>query len=289
VKVLRPLAAAGLLALWPAHPFAQQPVFRSTVDTIAVDVSVHQRGRPVADLTAAEFEVRDNGVLQAGVELSREQLPIEVTLVIDLSGSVSGRQYDAITRAVAALREKLRPDDRATVITFNERVRHVGTFSGAGAALTLGAPGGLTSLFDAATLALITAPEPGRRRMAILFTDGYDMTSFQDSRALVDVARRADTAVFSVALTPGGSARPPHRELFETLAERTGGAFTVLSQDETLSASFVQAFEDFRASYLLRYPYQGPLQPGWHTVSVRVLRRGEYDVRARQGYFAAAR
>lgn len=39
-------------------------------------------------------------------------------------------------------------------------------------------------------------------------------------------------------------------------------------------------------SYVLRYAYNGVPTPGWHDVSVRVLRRGTFDVRARRGYLA---
>ena len=75
-------------------------------------------------------------------------------------------------------------------------------------------------------------------------------------------------------------------ELFDRLAELTGGAVVVLRPNQNLGESFVQAFDEFRASYVLRYAYEGPPQPGWHQLVVRVTRRGQYDVRARQGYFA---
>jgi hypothetical protein len=60
----------------------------------------------------------------------------------------------------------------------------------------------------------------------------------------------------------------------------------VLQRDQDLSESFTQAFDEFRTSYVLRYTYEGPARPGWHELAVRVTRRGMYDVRARQGYFA---
>jgi VWFA-related protein len=50
----------------PAQTQAPTPVFRSGIDSISVDVSVTDRqGRPVTDLTAADFEIREEGKPQS--------------------------------------------------------------------------------------------------------------------------------------------------------------------------------------------------------------------------------
>jgi Ca-activated chloride channel family protein len=292
VRVLT-AALVGAAAVLPTD--AAQTAFRSGVDFVLVDVSVRLRGEPVIDLSARDFQLHDSGIEQTLDDVSRETLPIDVLFVIDLSGSVEGPLLESLTRAVDAVRTSLRPDDRAVIVTFNHRIRELEAVSAGGLApsLALGTPIGQTSLVDAMTVALIREPEAGRRRMAIVFTDGLDTTSFLDGSTLVDVARRAETAVFTVALTRGTArrvVRPPHQPLFETLAEATGGAFAVLQPNQDLGASFAQAFEEFRTSYVLRYAYQGPIRSGWHPLSVRITRRsarGPYEVRARQGYFAA--
>lgn len=290
MKMPAVLALTTLLTV--AGSPAAQIVFRSTVDSVTVDVSVQQAGRPVADLTAADFEVRDNDRPQRLLDVTREVSPIDVTFVVDLSGSVQGPLLEALTRAVGAVASRLRPVDRRAVLTFNDRVREVHALAPGGlpSPVALGQPRGLTALFDALSLALITVPEPGRRRMTMVFTDGVDTASLQDGPALVELARRSDSAVFSVAVaagTPGRRVEAPHQRLFETLAEDTGGASIVLQPNQDLGASFVNAFEQFRTSYVLRYTYEGPRQPGWHSLAVRVTRRGTYEIRARQGYFVS--
>jgi Ca-activated chloride channel family protein len=271
-----------------------QAVFRGGVDFILVDVSVRARGALVTALAATDFELFDGGVLQTIEEVSRETLPIDVVFVVDLSGSVEGPLLASLTRAIGAVRDQLRAGDRAGVLTFNHRLHEIDLMAapGLGAALDLGTPMGQTSLLDATTMALIREPEAGRRRMAIVFTDGLDTTSFLDGPAMMDVARRAETAVFTVALTHGTARShvpPPHEAMFAALAETTGGALAILQRNQDLSDSFVQAFDEFRRSYVIRYAYQGPARAGWHPLEVRIARRDQtYDVRARQGYFAQA-
>jgi len=281
---------ATLLAICPAVSAGQDVVFRATTETVTVDVSVEQDGRPIADLTASDFIVTDNGRPQTVTEVTRETLPIDLTCIIDLSGSVDGPLLDALTRAVDAVGRALRPDDRASVVTFNQHIRHVRTMqAGWPADFVLGAPGSLTSLFDAMAVALITPVEVGRRSMAIVFTDGVDTTSFTDGSSLIDIARRSNTAVFTVALADGTRARPRepgHRALFEALATATGGVLDVVQRDEDLSAAFEDALDAFRTSYVLAYTYEGPAEPGWHPIEVTIERPGTFEVRARQGYFS---
>jgi hypothetical protein len=270
---------------------AQQPVFRASTASVTVDVSVRENGRPVTDLDAADFEVTDAGLVQQVVEVARETLPIDVTCVVDLSGSVQGPVLEALSRAINAIGLRLRPTDRASVITFNQQIRQVRPLRPGGwpEGLALGTPSSLTSLFDAVTVALIASPEIGRRRMAIIFTDGLDISSFLDGEGMVEIARRSGAAVFTVALAEGTvrrPQRPAHEDLFTTLSETTGGMLDVVQRDEDLSGSFAQAFEEFRTSYVLSYAYDGPPLAGWHPIEVKVKHAGTFEVRARQGYFS---
>lgn len=281
------LAAAAFGALSLAA--TQRPVFRSVIDSVVVDVSVRQDNRPVAGLTASDFEVRDNGVVQSIADVSREALPIDVTLVVDLSGSVEGPLFASLQRGMAAIDARLAAGDRARVVTFNEHVREVqGLEAAAGStSAALGQPRGTTSMIDALTVSLITPLDPDRRHLAILFSDGRDMMSFLDEPALVDVARRIGQTVFAVAVADGTRRRPARagaEAFLRTLTATTGGELAVMQRDDDLEASFVRAFDDFRTSYVLRYTAAGAAREGWHELSVRILRRGDYDVRARTGY-----
>jgi len=270
---------------------ARQEVFRSRVDLVALDVSVRRQGQPAPDLTAADFEVRDNNVRQQVLDISRETLPIDVTLVVDLSESVAGPLLDSLTRAVDSVRRRLRPQDRATLATFTHRMDAWRVMTGAPAAgpapVALGTPRGNTSLYDAMVVALIAPPVPDRRQMAIVFTDGYDTSSFLGETDVREVAARSGLTVFTVAVTDGTARVPQHspdEAFFTGVAAATGGEAVVLQRDQDLGGPFLQAFENFRTSYVLRYTPAGVARAGWHDLSVKVLKAGRYEVRARKGY-----
>lgn len=288
MRVLLIVAAVAVsTSVWASA----QLVFRSGVTSVSVDVSVQQRGREVIDLAADEFELLDNGLPQRVGEISREVLPIDITFVVDMSGSVGGPLQEAMRRAITAVAERLREIDRTAVIEFNHQVREIRALSAntGPISLALGVPAGRTSMFDALTVSLVAAAEPNRRRMVILFTDGRDDSSFTDADAVVELATRSQMAVFTVAVADGTARRPgraAQEAVFAALADATGGTTVVMQQDQDLAASFVRAFDGFRTSYVLRYAYDGPPQGGWHAIAVRVKRPGAFEVRARPGYFA---
>ena len=284
--------AAAIVALAATPLAAQQPVFRSSVDSVVVDVSVRQGGQTVANLAAADFAVTDNGVTQTLADVSHEALPVDVTLIVDVSGSMKGPRYASLARAIDEVSAHLRPIDRATLVTFNQHIREAGALTAglkASELLGLDPSQGATSLYDAIVSALITPLEVNRRHMAIVFTDGLDVSSLLDADDALDVAARSGVTVFSVSLSDRSlTGNASVDDVFRTLAETTGGAFTSISRNDDLSTSFLRALEEFGTSYVLRYTATGSPRQGWHEIAVRVTRAGHYEVRARKGYFGTA-
>lgn len=70
---------------------AQAPFqFRSRADLVVVHAAVFSDGEPALDLTAEDFVIRDNGVERpVSVLLAPRSAPLEVALVLDVSGSMN--------------------------------------------------------------------------------------------------------------------------------------------------------------------------------------------------------
>ena len=59
-------------------PLLQQPTFRSSTLAVRVDVLVTDGHKPVAGLTARDFDLRDNGVAQSIELVDTADLPVNV-------------------------------------------------------------------------------------------------------------------------------------------------------------------------------------------------------------------
>src|SRR5262245_49508949 len=88
---------------------AQQPLFRSGVDLVRIDVSVMNGLTPVAGLTREQFTLLDNGVPQTLDSVMLENVPLSLTLVLDTSESMRGDRIEHLIDGSKSLINALRP------------------------------------------------------------------------------------------------------------------------------------------------------------------------------------
>jgi Ca-activated chloride channel family protein len=294
------LAAVALAAHQDASgPAVQEarPAFRAGAEAVAVDVAVRQRGRPVTGLRPEDFDVLDNGVPQAIVDLSYERLPIDVTVAFDISASVTPTLLNQLHFAVQQLRQDLGRTDRLRLLTFNHRVRRAVDVTDAPKAIDAAferiRTGGSSAIFDSIAVALSTAAAADRRHLVVVFSDGQDTISVNTPSVLLDVVRRTTPAVYVVlpipVPTPGSAfalfrpATDNGREMFLDIAAESGGVVAAMGARESLPGAFRRAFTEFRSSYVLHFVPTGVEQSGVHQLTVRV-KRDNVDVRARREY-----
>jgi VWFA-related protein len=272
------------------------PTFRASADSVSVDVSVRRDGRPVTGLLAPDFELIDNGVAQAITELSYEKLPIDVTVALDVSASVSGPVLEQLRRAVRQLRDDLDARDRLKLLTFNMQTTRLVDFVPAktpiDAQLESITASGSSSIFDVVSVALASPVAPDRRQLIMLFTDGKDSTSIVTPAVLIDMARLTSPtiAIFLGGKTTGvvfatePTTPPAYRQLYDQLAAETGGVVAIVTGESRIQTMFQRVLADFRSSYVLHFAPRGVARDGPHTLAVRVNRPGTFEVRARAGY-----
>jgi len=277
---------------------AQEPprTFRATADVVSVEVSVRRDKRSVVGLVAADFDVLDNGVPQQIDTVSYERLPIDVTIALDVSASVTGPVLEQLRRSVRQLQTDLGARDRLKLIAFNMRVLRLMDFRPSSpandVALASLPAAGSSAIFDTLAVTLTAAPSAGRRQLIIVFTDGKDSASITDADLLIDVARRSTPTIAVVlasaapeepASTFGRVPFPAIRELYDRVATETGGAVVYTRTDDDLSSTFRRVLSDFRASYVLYFAPRGVEPGGVHSLDVRVKQQG-VEVRSRRGY-----
>ena len=281
-------AVTALVAMLAAvEGGAQTPTFRSTVSGVRMDVLVSLRGRPVLGLTPADFEIRDNGVLQQVDIVSYGEIPLNVVLTFDASQSVTGERLAHLKTAGHALVDALKADDASALITFSHAVRRhadlVKDRAVIRSALTEVVPSGGTALVDATLAGIITGESDVGRSLLIVFSDGIDSASWHAPGGVLDVARRADVVVYGVTV-----GRSPKPEFLSDLSELTGGKLLQLEGTSDLARTFRSILEEFRQRYLVTFSPRGVAAGGWHRLDVRVKRPG-VTIKARPGYHADSR
>jgi len=284
-RLLRP---GGCLALLVAvvYPAYAQVKFSTGVDSVRLDAQVTAGGRPLTGLTAADFEIRDNGTLQTVSMLGAGSFPIDVVLALDISSSLTPDRLTALQSASRALVDAVATDDRVELITFNEAVARRQALTADAprlrAAINEVTPSGATALIDAMYAAIASVRPGDRRALLIVFSDGIDTASWLEPDAVLMAARRSGAVIYAV------STKRPNQtpQLLHDVTDATGGEILHVDSGR-LQTAFVDILGDFRNRYLLSYTLSGPVQPGWHRIEVRVKRRGAV-VRARQGYFVGA-
>lgn len=278
------IAAVGCAVAVPLVS-AQQATFTSGAEAVRVDVSVTRRGRPVPGLTAADFEVFDNGVRQKMQLVDTGEVPVDLVLALDTSGSVTGTRITELRSASATLLKLLTPQDRAGILTFNQQVvLRAGLspdFDAVRRALDVELrPGNRTSLVDAVYAALAHADGGAGRALAIVLSDGVETGSWLRAADVAETAKRLDVVLFGVSIGA------PRRNALDDIAEASGGELIRIESQTQLTAALETLMRDFRQRYLLSYTPEGVAAGGWHRLEVRVKRRG-VRVQAREGYFSS--
>ncbi len=301
---------AAVVAALPVERIGAQeqlPTFRSMANAVAVDVTVRDNKRKsVVGLKASDFEIYDNGIRQEVAGISYGKLPIDVTVALDVSFSVTGLMLERLRSGVVTLMRDLAREDRLKLMLFNSRVARVVDFTNdeqkVEAAIKNAAAGGGTALFDSISVALASATPRDRRQLVVVFTDGNDSTSTTQPATLTNVALRTRAAVTMVlpgqgpVVVSGSTAAQqmaasmkmslmpqPYDGFFQSLALATGGSVVRTNASSDLNTVFRQILEEFRSAYVLLYDAKG-VESGYHELQVKVKRNGVI-VSARRGYW----
>ena len=300
------VALAGVLASVLAPRPRAQETFRSAADLVALQVSVADpQQRLVANLSAQDFGIFDEGQLQPVALFAAGTAPLDLMLLIDTSDSMYQRM-DATQQAAINFVGALNADDRASVVLFSDRVRIAQALTGDGDALRGAIRGaraaGGTALHDALYVSLRElartqrGADPGRRQAIVVLTDGDDTGSRLAFDDVLDEARRSAVTIFTIV-----PSTPPWEELLQMpvyrrpaapfemrqLAEETGGRAFAPTEIGELSGVYGSIAEELSSQYWIAFA-PPPSAGGFRQVAVRVLTQPALRARTRAGYFARA-
>jgi VWFA-related protein len=306
-----PIAKAT--TLFEGEELEENEVVRISSDLVSINVSVYdQRLRThVGRLTREDFTVLEDGQPQTISFFASTDVPFDLVLLIDLSGSTVGKR-DLIRKSTRRFVEAARPSDRVAIVTFwdttdvispltanhQELLEKIANIKGTGG----------SHVWDALkfTLDQVLGPKSLERRRAIVFmTDGVDnaFMGYQPGGSvgsaitfsqLLDAVRRTDVLVIPIYLDTESDGGPPWqrwyanaRKTLGLLAEESGAPFYQARKIEDLDGVYTQVLNDLGQVYSLGYKPTNTKHDGlWRSVAIKVANHPELTTRSRPGYDA---
>ena len=226
------------------------------VALIELYVSVTDRsGDPVRGLGSEDFEVLVDGERQ---ELQRfdnaANLPVHAGILFDTSTSMIDRLDAAEEAALHFFELVLGPQDRACLITFNDRPELAVGFTGSSETLAGGLADlvaeGETALYDSVLYALYYFGGLRGKRALILLTDGGDSSSKYRFEDVLEFARRSQVAIYSIGIDID-SRELLFRGRLQQLCNETGGRCFFISSAAELPRVYERIETEVRSQYLL--------------------------------------
>ncbi len=284
-------------------PGSQQPAFRSTIDVVSLNVTVvDSAARYLTDIEESEFSVFEDGVKQDIIFFTRRPQPIALSLLLDSSASMEDK-LATLQEAATNFVRGLKPNDLAQVIDFDSRVSirqaFTSTQSDLEAAIRQGASGGSTSLHNAIYISLkelgkIQAQNEDdvRRQALIVFSDGEDTSSLVSFDEVLDLARRSETSIYTIALRGNETNTRGFREaefVMRQLAQETGGRAFFPRRIRDLDGVYSQIADELASQYTVGYTSKNPRNDGAFRRVVVQVSRENATPRTKRGYYAPGR
>lgn len=299
--------ALAFTAAWIASPEGlrdPQQIFRAGVDVVSLAVTVTDKdGRYVAGLEQPNFQVFEDGVLQEIVYFSRQHQPIALTLLMDTSTSMEQKLPIAQEAAIGFARQ-LKPSDVAAVVEFDSRPEILQTFTSDIAllenAIRRTTAGGSTSLYNAIYVGLrelqrvkAAAGDQVRRQAVVVLSDGEDTTSLVTYEDVLELAKRSETAVYSIGLRsrddmPSKGFREAEFVL-RSLAQQTGGREFFVEDARELKGIYQRIAEELTNQYSIGYMSKNAKRDGAYRRIVVRTDRPNAATRTKQGYYGPGR
>ena len=247
----------------------------SSIKTASVRVTDMQN-RAVPGLTAADFEAAESGEPREVLSARPTTAPVNLVLLIDVSGSIEN-YVTFIRKAARAFVNTADPNDKISIILFNEDVKELTGFSidrrKLSESLDTFDAGGATAYYDAIgyTITDVLRPFRGERTAIVVLSDGDDNRSFLPFESLMGSIEESGaliyplyvpTSLIAAAATDPATAVDPLRSRYlsndltskadgegKRLAEVSGGVYYPITQLSQIQTAYDDIVVQLRTSY----------------------------------------
>ncbi|HUA21591.1 MAG TPA: VWA domain-containing protein [Bryobacteraceae bacterium] len=275
------------------------------VDSSLVLVPAHVTtafGASITDLGKKNFEIFEDGVSQTIRYFSKEEAPLSVGLLFDVSGSMRDKIHKAAEAAAAFFRTS-NPQDEFFLVEFSEKPKLKVPFTTdtdqVYNRISHARPFGRTALLDAIHMAmeqLKSARNP--RKAIVIVSDGGDNRSRHTAREIRDELLETDAQVYAMGIFEEDTHKLPAEErngprLLEELAEDSGGREYPVENLDDLPAISEHISNELRDQYLIGYAPSNDARDGkFRTIKLVIegaANSAQLRTYYRHGYYAPIR
>ncbi len=258
------LFAVVSIAALASTPSAQG-TFKAAIDIVSLNVTaMDPSNHYVIDLEEKNFSVFEDGVKQDLSFFTRKQQSIAMSLLLDSSASMEDK-LPTLQTAATNFVHRLKPNDLAQVIDFDSRVEIRQAFTSKQneleSAIQQTTAGGSTSLYNAIYISLkelakirAQGEEDVRRQALVLFSDGEDTSSLISFDEVLELAKRSETAIFTIALRGTDTQSKGFHEaefVMRQLAQETGGRSFFPAKIDDLNGVYAEIADELASQYTL--------------------------------------
>jgi Ca-activated chloride channel homolog len=260
-------------------------------------IATDRHGKFVRNLNQTDFSIfDDHKPVESILNFHREtDLPIELGLLVDVSGSVQGRFGFEKEAATGFLQHIIRPGfDRAFIVGFNKQSQLTQDFTDKVSLLANGVQhlnnGGGTALYDAIYKAckeklLREHSDHPIRKALVILSDGEDNQSEYTREQAIEMAQRAEVIIYAISTDDSGLILRGDKVL-DDLAAATGGRAFFPFKMKDITHSFAAIEDELRSQYAVSYkPSDFDADGRYRSIEITALKK-DLQVRARRGYYA---
>jgi Ca-activated chloride channel homolog len=282
----------------------QDTRFRTEVDLVALNVvAIDSQGRPVKELSRADFAVFEDGQPQEISVFAVVPAPIDLALLLDTSSSMN-EKISTVQQAAIGFTSIVRLGDRISIVDIKDAVRILHPLNedvaGARQAIASTYSRGNTALYNGlyTTLKEMMKQRPAdggvRRQAIVVLSDGNDTSSLVSLDDLMDLAKQAGVVIYTIGLqqnsyaSPARDARAHAESMFamKALAQETGARAFFPTSILELAGMYNAIAEELANQYVVGYvPKNLRRDASYRRIEVRIDRPG-VRARTRAGYAA---
>jgi Ca-activated chloride channel homolog len=288
------------LYLLPVQAQEKDDVIKVDTELAAFEVTVTDKdGRPIRDLTAADFRVFEDGIERRidffqPIKKRDENRPMSIVFALDVSGSMTVQELERLQFALRDFINRLADyNSYFAIMAFGMEVKTLQSFTNrpdklekALGRLQHNMDGLSTHAYDAVddAIRLLRKKSPssinGRlpKRTVILVTDGFPVGDTVSPKTVIERANEAETTVYSIILPSysrlQGNGKPLLTPLEASgLIDRTGGR-SFYANEKSYEPLLKALAEEITASYALAfYPDEKHSSDGkFHEVRIEARR-----------------